>query len=166
MTRSVYLGIIMMLVLTILQAALFGRFPAFDIILQPAIVVVLTWALLRGPYEGLIWAFIAGILLDIFSITPTGTTALALMVAVIVVVYLNQLFPENPYALPILLSGLGVGIYYLLYTIIIWIARFGFNEQLLASLPIAVLLHAILSLPIYWLLRTVERVLYPPPIEM
>lgn len=166
MTRSVYLGIIMMLVLTVLQAALFGRFPTFGVILQPAIVVVLAWALLRGPYEGLIWAFIAGILLDIFSITPTGTTALALMVSVIAVVYLNQLFPENPYALPVLLSGLGVGIYFLLYTIIIWIARFGFNERFLASLPIAVLLHAILSMPIYWLLRTVDRVLYPPRIEM
>jgi len=41
-------------------------------------LVVLGWAFLRGPVEGAVWAFIGGLLLDVFSGGPFGAFALSL----------------------------------------------------------------------------------------
>jgi rod shape-determining protein MreD len=48
---------------------------------QPDIILlaVVAWGLLRGPAEGMIWAFIGGILLDLFSGGPMGGITLALL---------------------------------------------------------------------------------------
>ncbi|HSM54706.1 MAG TPA: rod shape-determining protein MreD [Candidatus Sulfomarinibacteraceae bacterium] len=165
MNRSIYLGVALMVVLTILQATLFARFPILDVPLQPALVATLAWGLLRGPYEGLVWAFIGGILLDIFSITPTGATALSLMAATLLVIYIQQVLPENPYLFPVLLTALGMTVHLLIYTGLLWVAQYGFNDRALALLPAATFVHALLAIPIYWLLHYVDRLLYPPRIE-
>lgn len=165
MNRSVALGLALMITLTVLQATLFARFPILDVPLQPALVVVLVWGLLRGPYEGLLWAFMAGVLLDIFSITPTGATALSLMAATLLIIYVQHVLPENRYLFPVLLTGLGLTAHLLLYTGLLWAARFGFNDRALTLLPVATLIHALLAIPIYWLLYYADRLLYPRRIE-
>lgn len=45
------------------------------------LLVVGAWSLLRGIDEGVIWAFIGGIALDLFSAGPFSTYILALMAA-------------------------------------------------------------------------------------
>ncbi len=45
------------------------------------LLLVLAWAFLRGPAEGAVWAFIAGILLDLLSGGPFGGITLALLLA-------------------------------------------------------------------------------------
>jgi len=54
---------------------------------RPDLVFLLVagWAFLRGPTEGAVWAFIAGLLLDVLSGGPFGGFALALLVAAILV---------------------------------------------------------------------------------
>jgi rod shape-determining protein MreD len=166
MSRSVYVALGLLAVLAIGQATVFSRFPLFGIVPQFALVAAICWALLRGPYEGLIWAFIASFFLDLFSIGPLGSTALPLMVAVLAVTQVRQIIPENPYALPPLLAGLAMAIYMVLYTLLLQVTRPGVGWQWLQQLPGTVLLHAILTLPVYWLLHAVARFLYPPQIEM
>ncbi|MFQ3536512.1 MAG: rod shape-determining protein MreD [Aggregatilineales bacterium] len=46
------------------------------------LLLALSWALLAGLSEGLLWAAFGGILQDLLSGLPTGTTALALLAAV------------------------------------------------------------------------------------
>jgi len=43
-------------------------------------LVVAGWAFLRGPAEGAVWAFIGGLLLDLFSGGPFGGFAFSLLV--------------------------------------------------------------------------------------
>ena len=166
MNRSLYVVIPLMAVLTILQATVLARLPVFDIFLQPAALVVIAWGLLRGPYEGLIWAFIAGIALDLFSIGPTGSTALALMLTVLPLTYIKQLLPENPYLFPILLSGLGIALFLIVYSLILALAQLGFRWNILVDLPLTMIINALLAIPIYWLLRWLTQLLYPRQIEM
>lgn len=166
MSRSVYVAVGLLVVLAIGQATIFSRFPLFGIVPQFALVVAICWALLRGPYEGLIWAFIASLFLDLFSIGPLGSTALPLMIAVLVITQVRQIIPENPYALPPLLVGLAMVVYMVLYTLLLQVTRPGVGWQWLQQLPATVLLHAILTLPVYWLLRVLARLLYPPQIEV
>lgn len=44
------------------------------------LMIVLSWVLLAGPEEGVIWAIVGGVLYDLGVHTPTGMTALALVV--------------------------------------------------------------------------------------
>ncbi len=43
------------------------------------------WTFLRGPIEGAIWAFVGGLLLDLFSGGPFGGMTLSMMVAALFV---------------------------------------------------------------------------------
>ena len=45
------------------------------------LVAVIGWTLLRGPGEGLVWAVVGGLALDLLSSGPFGAATLALIVA-------------------------------------------------------------------------------------
>ena len=45
------------------------------------LLVVLTWAVVRGLDEGLVWAFVGGLIMDLLSGGPLAGTALALVAA-------------------------------------------------------------------------------------
>ncbi|MEL6216549.1 MAG: rod shape-determining protein MreD, partial [Pseudomonadota bacterium] len=65
---------------------------------MPDLVLLLTlcWSFDRDLDEGLVWAFVGGILADLQSAAPTGTTTLALIPALIVIYGLNrQLYRIN-----------------------------------------------------------------------
>lgn len=166
MSRSLYVLLPLAIVLAILQATLLARLPIFGVILQPALLVALAWTLLRGPFDGLVIAFIFGLALDLFSVGPTGGMALALMVAALPLTYLNQTLPENPYVMPILLMALGMAVFLAAYTLIVAAAQMGFRSNVLLTLPQTILLHALFGVPIYWSLRSLSRMLYPRQIEM
>lgn len=166
MSRSLYVLIPLAIVLTILQVTLLGRLPVFSIVLQPALLVAIAWSLLRGPYEGLIAAFIIGLALDLFSVGPTGGMALALMISILPLTYLIQTLPENPYVMPVFLTALGITLFTVIYLLIVGLAQRDFRSYVLADLPLIVLLHTLLGAPIYWSLRWLSRVLYPRQIEV
>jgi rod shape-determining protein MreD len=44
------------------------------------LIVVVSWSLLRGSEEGMVWALIGGVGLDLFSGAPFGTITVALLV--------------------------------------------------------------------------------------
>ena len=164
MNRSLYVAIPLMAVLAILQAAVLSRFPIAGIVAQPALLVALAWGLLRGPWEGIVWAFIAGLFLDLFSLGPVGVTSLALMAVVPVLVRARQSLPEGNILITAVLLLLGLMVYFVIYLIVIRVAGFAFNWQTLSNLPPTILFHAFLGLPIFWLLHYLKRALYPQPI--
>ncbi len=75
-----YISLPVLLVFVILQSTVVPYFRIAgggpDLILM----VVLSWMMLAGLEEGLIWAIVGGILQDLVTGVPTGTTALALVV--------------------------------------------------------------------------------------
>lgn len=164
MNRSLYVAVPLMAVLAVLQAAVLSRFPIAGVVPQPALLAALAWALLRGPWEGMVWAFIGGLFLDLFSLGPVGVTPLALMAAVPILVRARQSLPEETILITALLLALGLAIYFFVYLIVITLAGFSFTWQTLGNLPGTLLFHSLLSLPIFWLLHQLKRALYPQPI--
>lgn len=153
-----------MAALAVLQAAVLSRFPIAGVVPQPALLAALAWGLLRGPWEGMVWAFVGGLFLDLFSMGPIGVTSLALMAAVPVLVRARQSLPEESVLITALLLALGLTIYFVVYLIVLRVAGFGLNWQTLGGLPPTLLFHAVLGLPIFWLLHYLKRALYPQPI--
>ena len=165
MKRSLYVAFPLLIALAIFQSAFLARFALSPGPLQVAIVVVVCWAVLRGAYEGALWAFLAGFFLDLFSFAPLGTTSLALMIAVLVAIRLKQHLPENPYVLPLLLTGVAFSLYLILDLLILRLAGYSLRWSTLSQLPLFTLLHVILAVPVFWLLYALERALYPRALE-
>ncbi|MCP4417208.1 MAG: rod shape-determining protein MreD, partial [Chloroflexi bacterium] len=82
MSASIYLAIPLMIVLGLVQTAVLPHFPILGNTPQLALLVALSWGMLHGIEEGVIWAFLGGIFTDLFSISPVGVSSLAFMVGI------------------------------------------------------------------------------------
>jgi rod shape-determining protein MreD len=73
--------LISLLLAALLQSSVTGYFPLFGAEWVPVVQVVAALAVLQGPLAGATWGFVGGLLLDLFSGAPWGTSALALTLA-------------------------------------------------------------------------------------
>lgn len=68
----------------IFQSTLAGRLTINGVKPDLVLILILLWTITYGVGSGIIWAFIGGIWLDIFSGAPLGVSSLSLMIASIV----------------------------------------------------------------------------------
>lgn len=79
-----YLMIPLLLFLCLLQSTTVARFKIAGVKPDLVLLMVIIGALVYGARSGVLWAFIAGIGLDIFSGGPLGASSLALMASALV----------------------------------------------------------------------------------
>jgi len=166
MRTSFYIAIPLMAVLAVLQTAVLPRFPIVGLIPQLPFLVALSWGLLRDMEEGITWAFVGGLILDLFSIGPTGLTALAWMIAVAVALFVAQSFPTSRVILPALDAAFSTLVYLALYFLLLRLFGYQTSLEIATALPPLALLHGLLILPIYWLMYTVDKNLGPRRVQM
>ncbi len=166
MRVSVYLAVPLMLLLVVLQTAVLSYLPLFNQVPQLPFLVALSWGLLRDLEEGVIWAFVGGILLDLFSITPFGLTPLAWMAAIAMAILIIRPLTSSRVILPTLVAALAT-IFYLGLSMLL-LRLFGYQVTSVVTavlLPMAAL-HALLILPIYWLMYIADRRLSPRRVQV
>lgn len=71
--------LLVVLLVGVLQSALLSHLTLFGHHPNLMLAVVVSWSLLRGGREGLIWGFIGGMVLDLLAVTPFGTFTLAML---------------------------------------------------------------------------------------
>jgi len=157
MSASVYVAIPVMLLLGIMQTTIIGRFPMFGQIPQLPLLIALVWSIIRDVNTGLIWAFIAGLCLDLFSITPLGSTSIAFMAALLAVSWIPRVLPGNSFSMPMVLAALATLVYLFTQTLLLSLTGYGLDWASLAVRLPTILLHAILVLPIYWFTSFIDR---------
>ncbi|NCF66035.1 MAG: rod shape-determining protein MreD [Chloroflexi bacterium] len=165
-SSTIILAVPLMAFLTVLHTAVLPHFPVFGVVPSLPFLVALAWGLLRGATEGVIWAFIAGFFMDLFTAAPAGGLALTYMIAVLVAVLINEVLPANRFVVPMLLAAMATIIQQLLYTI--YLGLFGYNMlQIITTSSLAtIVLHTFLILPVYWLLFLIQRTVWPRPVEV
>lgn len=122
-------------------------------------LIVLAWSINIKLEGGVTWAFVGGILQDLFSAAPTGTSAVGLILIVFAV---NQLARQVHRIGIILLLGLTlVGTLFQQMMMIVLLGLLGFRVDLIGDLSDVVLptmlYNLTLILPVYWLIRRVQR---------
>ncbi|KAA3663082.1 MAG: rod shape-determining protein MreD [Chloroflexi bacterium] len=166
MTNSIYGAIPLMLFLAVVQTAVLPFFPLFGLSPQLPFLVALAWALLRGMEEGIVWAFIGGLFLDLFSVTPLGVSSLSFMIGIAAVLWIQQAIPTSRFLLPVLLAVLSTVISLLVYFVILRALDYVTGYAgLPATLPLA-LFHALLILPVYWLAFAIDRRTRPRIVQL
>ena len=165
MAVSFYAAIPLMAVLAIVQTAILPHFPIAGVEPQLMFLVALAWGLLRGLEEGVVWAFIAGLWADLFSMAPLGLSSLAFMAAVAAPVLLQHVMPPRRLLIAALMAGLGTIIYLVLYLVILGLLGHGLTANGLAELLPLIVLHMALILPIFLLLQWLVRITRPRRVE-
>jgi len=160
-----YVAILLFGVLAIIQTAVLPALPVAGVEPQLLFLVALAWGLLRGLDEGLILAFMAGIWVDLFSLTPLGLSALAFMAGVAGPLLLRQLLPPRRLLIAVLSAALGTLTYLLFYALALRVFGHAITPGGLIDLLPIVLMHAVLITPIYLLAQTVGRAFQPRRVE-
>ena len=128
---------------------------------QPDIVLlmVLVWAVHAEWEEAVWWAFFGGILADLMSVLPTGTSVIALTLGVFAIRYID----ENLVDFNILLLFIAVPIVTLIHQIIVIIvlassfATYDLLNVIQTVILPTIAINTILIFPIYIILRLFQR---------
>lgn len=75
-----YVSVLLLISVALIQSTVMPHLTLWDVKPDLVLLVVISWSLLRGTREGIIWGFIGGLCLDLFSGAPFGLSALALLI--------------------------------------------------------------------------------------
>src|SRR5262249_22331569 len=127
------------------------------------LLLVLSWTLLADSTEGIVWAMVGGILQDIISGIPTGTTALALVIVAFLISAVPGVITSNNFIIPPIVAAGGTVIFHLI--VVTLLAALGrpvpFSYTLTFVTFPSVLFNAILMLPIFRLIGFVFNIFQP-----
>ncbi len=167
--RTIHPGAItaiwMLPILALLQASLAPHLAVKGVFPALILILVVDWGILRGADEGMLWAFVGGLCLDIFSGWPFGTNTVALVIVASVVSLGQGTFMRTHFLLPIITVFAATILYYLIAYFILestqqpvdWLAMVRS-----AALPVAIY-NALLNIPGFWFVQRLEDRVYPIP---
>ncbi len=162
-----YAAVLLLTSAALLQSSLLPHLSWGSLKPDLLVMLVISWGLLRGVKEGLLWAFIGGLALDLLSATPVGFSALILTLLIL----LTSLGHKSIYRTNILFP-----------LTIVFLATLGYNLALLLSwqllgrpalwgetflevlLPTG-FLNTLAMLPLYPLLSRLHRRIGPERME-
>lgn len=116
---SLQLGIPLFIVATVLQASLLPHLRVFGGQPDLIVVLVIAWSALDAEREGLVWAFVGGLFVDLFSGAPPGTSSLALLPVAFIITLTEANLYRNNLLLTLPLAAAGALIYHVLYLILL-----------------------------------------------
>jgi rod shape-determining protein MreD len=77
---NIYASILLLISVALIQSTVMPHLTLWGVKPDLMVLVVISWSLLRGAREGIVWGFIGGLCLDLFSGAPFGLSALALLI--------------------------------------------------------------------------------------
>ncbi len=165
---TIYLVIPLLILVAILQTSLVPHLALWGVFPDLPLLVVVAWSLLRGPREGIIWGFIAGLAVDMLSGAPLGAATLALMLTGILAGLGATTTVRALLALPLLAAFAGTIVYDLVFLLMIRIS--GQTVAWLGTLVRIILPSAVLNtalmLLVFWPMRKLHIRFRPAEMEV
>jgi rod shape-determining protein MreD len=156
----------LMILLAVVQLTILPLAPLGGYTPQVLLLVVMAWVMLHGLGSGLVWAFTAGVVIDLFSISPLGVSALSYVAAVAVLAGVKALLPPNRTLVPMFLAAVGTFAYLLLSYLLLRLLGYDLPWRAATLASPLIFLHALLVLPLYWSILGVERLVGPRRVEL
>lgn len=159
---SLHVAIPLLLSLALVQSSVLPRIPIPTVVPNLTLLTVMAWSFQRGPNEGMVWAMIGGLAIDLASGAPLGISPPPLMVAALIVgIARARVFRRNILLLA-LISLLAIGLYQIIHLALFkavglpvsW--RTGIVEVALPSTAVHLALMPVVYLSVSWLTRLVH----------
>ena len=156
---SPYLYIPLLAVVALLQATVAPHVVILGARPDLMLLTVVSWTVLRGMREGVVWGFAGGLCLDLFSGGPFGLSALVL----VAISFLSGLGETTIYrgriVLPVVVALAATPIHGFLYLGLLYITGhsvYWLDTLLRVMLP-SMIFNGLLIIPIYALLQWLHR---------
>ncbi len=159
---SLHVAIPLLLSLAFVQSSVLPRIPIPTVVPNLTLLTVMAWSFQRGPNEGMVWAMIGGLAIDLASGAPLGISPPPLMVAALTVgIARARVFRRNILLLA-LISLLAIGLYQIIHLALFkavglpvsW--HTGIVEVALPSTAVHLALMPVVYLSVSWLTRLVH----------
>ena len=122
-------------------------------------LLVMVWAMSRSLEESVVWAFAGGIMLDLLSYNPTGTSVLGMLILVFLIHNLGEQVYRIGFVILVGLVLVGTLFQHLVIMMILTIS--GFPVDWITGLTYVVMPTIVYNLifiwPILWFVRRFER---------
>jgi rod shape-determining protein MreD len=103
----------------LVQATIVPHLTIWGVYPDLPLLVVVSWSLLRGAREGMVWGFVAGVAVDLFSGAPFGAATLGLLAASFVSGLGHATVYRAHVALPLLVMFVATIIYDLVFLLVV-----------------------------------------------
>lgn len=154
----------LILFVALAQVATAPYFPLLGVTANPLLVLLMCWAMVRGPREAMVLIPVAGIFKDLITTDPVGTSVLALL-PIVPLAAVRERWPTESEFLPTLAAVAAASVsYHLLYMMILTAVGDGppwLQSPMRVILPAALfnaLITPILYLPVRWATTLSEMV--------
>jgi len=160
---SRYLFVALLLIVALLQATFLPQLRILGVKPELMLLSVLSWSLLRGAEEGLVWAFLGGLMLDLFSGGPLGASTLALLAVSFLSGLIEPAVAHTSFLLPLVVALGGTLLYQGLFLSVVQLTRGTvlWGDSLLRvtlpSLAVNTLLMPVVFQALAWLDRKTSR---------
>lgn len=165
---DIYLALVILATAVVLQGTLLSRLRILGISPNLLLVIVVSWSLAHGVRDGLLWAFIGGLGVDLVSGLPLGTSPLALMPCCSLAgIGRHSIYAQSVFW-PMLLVALATPLH---GWIVLLIQQFlgmpvdWLNSTVHVILP-ELILNVLLTIPVYTGLRWIAAQIGVPIMEM
>lgn len=168
---SLQIGLPLMFLAAVLQATVFAslRPVLFGSAPDLVLLVVLAWAIHDPDREGVVWAFIGGLLIDLFSGAPLGLSSVLMVPLAFIIGSIESGVYQNNLVLPVVLGTLAAAAFHVGYVILARVlvgTPIPLSAALLnIGLP-AVIMDAVLIYPVMALLDGPYARLHPRQVRI
>lgn len=151
--------LVLLLGVAMLQTTTLRWFSVGGVVPDLMLVLVVCWGLLREWRDGLTWALLGGVILDLLSGGPFGATSLSLTGAVTAARAATVSISRDSIWLPAGASLLATAVYDVSYLLLLRVSGrpVSWSAGLFQVLIPCLVLNALTIYPVWWAMRRVHR---------
>jgi rod shape-determining protein MreD len=156
---SMYVVVPLLVIIAVLQSSVVSHLTVLGVFPDLPLLLVTSWGLLQGVREGVLWGFVAGVVMDLLSGAPFGAATLSLMAAGLLAGLAKKSALSSHVLFPSVIAFLVTIVYSLLFLSIVWISgqTVVWLDSLLHTVLLAAVLNAVLVPMVFAVLRLVHK---------
>jgi rod shape-determining protein MreD len=162
------IGIPVMALLAVLQSTILSHVRLLDGRPDAVLIAVVGWSIAGRTNEAMVWGFLGGLFLDLYSGVPFGTTSIALVIVAYLVSFPEGRFWESHVVMPlgvmlvasVVFHVLGIG------TLLIVGQPMDLESALTRVLLPSTFMNLVLILPVLQIASGFVERLFPPEVEI
>jgi rod shape-determining protein MreD len=154
-----YLAIPLLIFAAALQTSILPGMFAGSAQPELVLIIILSWSIHAEWEEALFWVFTGGIIQDLVSITPTGTSILSPLIVVFIMTLLGRALYRFNVILIFLFVAIGTVLHHIAIAITLTLTGYAVDPGMMIqtySLP-TIVYNLLAVIPIYWILRRIQN---------
>ena len=161
---ATYIGIPILLLAAVINATIMPELRLGNGTADLVFLLVMSWALLADVRDAMLWAVIGGMLQDVLSIAPLGTSALGLVIVAFAADAVFGTVSRGNLIVPLVVAGVGTFVYQMITLLLLrmlGLSAVGLGQGLVYVMVPSTIMNVLLILPVFRLMGAVHRRAFP-----